>query len=369
MRLSRRATIVVVALVLMMGAAIGAARWWNDTHPTGIKGAVAALPATTQSFQFTDWSAVRIELRVMQGQEISKLGTWLDPSTYAATSTSPNVLRTLSSTSIISTPDSAMQLQKQFGISPANLQWEAYGNLPAGGVEVLSPNATVDLTKVRSALTAAGYVQTKSGAWSLEGGSANLPDFGNIAVLPDRHLVLASASPIALTDAMQTASGKVPSLDSVTSLNDLVGTLDQPVAADVWVRDAVCGDTRISYSAQAAPDPATEQEINQAIRSAGGVSPLVGFALTLNPDGTLTAAMQYPSDSAAQRDLKARATLATGQRYSIGVNFASLFTLVSSQTNNSTILLQMSPVPGSESSTGVPLFPWLIQGDLDFASC
>lgn len=369
MRLSRKATIAVVALIVMLGAAIGAARWWNDTHPTGIKGAVAALPASTQSFQFTDWSGVRIELRVMQGQEISRLGRWLDPATYAENSSAADVLRSLSSTSIISTPDSALQLQKQFGISPANLQWEAYGNLPTGGVEVLSPNATVDLTKVRSALAKAGYVETKSGAWSIDGGSANLPDFGNIAVLPDRHLVLASASPVALTTAMQTVSGKAPSLDTVTSLKDMVGTLDLPVAADVWVRDSVCGDTRISYSAQAAPDPGTEQEINQAIKGAGGVSPLVGFTLTLNPDGTLTAAMQYPSDSAAQHDLKARATLATGQRYSIGVNFPSLFTVVSSETNNSTILLQLKPVPGSESSTGVPLFPWLVQGDIIFASC
>lgn len=368
-RLSRTATVIVVGIVVVIGAAVGGARWWNDTHPTGIKAAIADLPASTQKFLFTDWSQVRIQLRVLQGQEVSSLGRWLDPATYPASSQAEDVVQTLSSTSIIGDPQSASQLQTQFGVSPANLQWEAYGTLPDGGVEVLSPNPTVDLTTMGSRLTKAGYAQAKSGVWSLPGGSTNLPDFGNIALFPRQHLIVASANPAALSATMRTVSGDASPLDSVASLSSMVGTLNQPVAADVWVRDSVCGDTKLSYSAQPAPDANTEQEINTAINEAGGVGPLVGFALTLNTDNTVTAAMQYTSDSSAQHDLKARATLATGQRYSIGTNFGDVFSVASAKTSNSTILLNLQPVSGAESSTGVPLLPWLIQGDVIFASC
>lgn len=362
-RFSRTTTVIVVGVLVLIGAAVGGARWWNDTHPTGIEGAIAALPASATTMQFTDWSQVRIQLRVLQGQEVKSMGNWLDTSTYDPNSPSAVALSTLSATSIINNPDDAANMQKQFGVSPANLQWEAYGSLPNGGVEVLSTNATVDLAAVRAKLAKAGYVQAESGMWSLADGSALLPDFTNIALFPDQHLMLASASSAALTATMQSVEGKTAHLNSVTSLGNLVGNLGQPIAADVWVRDSVCGDTKISYSAQGYPDPSVQQQISTAINQAGGLTPLNGFALTLNTDSTVTAAAQFDSNAAAQRDLKPRTALASGPTYVSSDNYAQEFSILSADTKNATILLNLQPVEGDA------ILSQLVQGAIIFASC
>lgn len=365
-RLSRTTTIIVAAVVIVVGSAVVGARWWNDTHPAGIDGAIAVLPASTQNVLFTDWSQVRIQLRVMQGQEVSGLGTWLNSATYSPDSTSADLLSSLTSISLVADPDAALQMQKSLGVSPANLQWEAVGKLPNGSVEVLNPNATVNLASVRSTMLKAGYSPTKTNANILAAPaaiSAALPNFSYVVLFPDQHLMVAGANPGVLAGTTQVVAGKARSLNSVTTLTDMTKTLSQPVAADVWVGDYVCGADPISYSAQSYPDATVEQQMSTAISQVGGLTPLVGFALTMNSDNTVTAAAQFTSDAEAQRDLKPRATLAAGPTYVSADNYSQEFSIASAQTKNSTILLNLQPVPGDA------VLSQLVQGAIIFASC
>ena len=99
--------VVAVVVVLLGGSAIWA-RWWREHHPTGILGAIAAMPTAVQRLNFTDWSAVRLELRVYRDQEVSTMRTWLPKAFDDDLSPASNMA------------DSAQLLQQHFGFSPAN---------------------------------------------------------------------------------------------------------------------------------------------------------------------------------------------------------------------------------------------------------
>lgn len=346
--------VVAVVVVLLGGSAIWA-RWWREHHPTGILGAIAAMPLTTERLSFTDWSAVRLQLRVLRDQEVSTMGTWL-PEAFADD---------LSPTSNMA--DSARLLQQHFGFSPATTQWEAYGQAPSGQVEVLQLNDTVNLEDIADRLAKAGYPKPRvaTGVWA--GGPDRLAsidpsisaEFANIVLLPDQHMVVASSSPTYLASTVATIQGKQKPLSSLGSISSLLNNIDEPSAAVVWARDFACADLAMTQA-----DAQSQAQAQQAISAAGQITPLVGFALALGSDGVVTAAEQLPSVAAAQGDLKARASLATGPEYGrSSANFSDDFTLESAATKDATILLRLKPHSG--------VFPLssLYSGPLVFATC
>lgn len=346
--------IVAVVVVLLGGSAIWA-RWWREHHPTGILGAIAAMPLATQRLSFTDWSAVRLQLRVLRDQEISTMGRWLPEAFSDDLSPASNMA------------DSAQLLQQHFGFSPANTQWEAFGQAPSGQVEVLQLNDTVSVEGIADKLEEAGYPKprTATGVWA--GGVDRLAaidpsitaEFANIVLLADQHMVVASSSPSFLASTVATIEGKQKALSSLGSTSAMLNNIDEPTAAVVWARDFVCADLAMSQA-----DSQSQAQAQQAITAAGQITPLVGFTLALGSDGVVTAAEQLPSATAAQGDLKARASLATGPEYGRGpANFSDDYTLESASTKDATILLQMKPHSG--------VFPLssLYSGPLVFATC
>lgn len=354
-RRPRTVLVCVAVIVVLIGGSTIWARWWRETHPSGLLGAITTMPVATQRVAFTDWSDVRLELRVPRDTEIDSMGTWL-PQAFQAD---------LSPASIMAS--SGPLLQQHLGFSPANAQWEAYGQAQNGQVEVLRLNDTVDFAPIRSLLKKAGYVAPSSatGAWT--GGTDILAaidpsisaEFGNIVLVADEHLVLASSSPTYLATAAAVVAGKQKALSSVDSVSQMLNNIDEPAAAVVWTRDFVCGDLAMSNA-----DSDAQAQAQQAIQAAGQITPLVGFTLALDPEGILTAAEQFTSPSAAEGDLKARASLATGPEYGrSSANFSDDFTLESASTKDSTILLTMKPHSG--------VFPLssLYSGPLVFATC
>ena len=360
-RLFRRRTTRVVAaglaiVVALVGGSALWARWWREHHPNGLLAAITAMPVATQRLNFTDWSNVRLDLRVYRDTEISTMGSWL-PRAFEAD---------LSPASLMA--DTGVLMQKHFGFSPANTQWEAYGQAPSGQVEVLRMNDTVDFATIQSALRKAGYPAPSSttGVWA---GGVDLlasidpsisAEFANVVLMPDQHLVLASSSPSFLSATVATVEGKQKALSSVGSLSNMLNNIDEPSAAVVWPRDFACSDLAMSSA-----DPDAQAEAQQAISAAGQTTPLVGFALALDGDGVLTAAEQFTSSSVAQGDLKARASLATGPEYGrSSANFSDDFTLESASTKDATILLEMKP-----KRSGVFPLSSLYSGPLVFATC
>ena len=62
----RRLTVVAstgLVLVLLAAAAVVGARWWQERHRTDLERAVAYAPSGTVRFSWTDWAAVRSELK------------------------------------------------------------------------------------------------------------------------------------------------------------------------------------------------------------------------------------------------------------------------------------------------------------------
>lgn len=361
-RLFRRPTMRVVAagvaiVVALVGGSALWARWWREHHPSGLLAAITTMPVATQRLSFTDWSAVRLQLRVYRDSEIATMGRWL-PQAFDAD---------LSPASLMA--DSGVLMQKHFGFSPANTQWEAYGQAPTGQVEVLRMNDTVDFADIAARLKKSGFPAPKSSTGIWAGGPdllANIDptlassEFANIALLPDEHLVLASSSANYLSVATATVLGKQKALSSVDSLSKMLNNIDDPSAAVVWTRDFACSDLAMSSA-----DPDAQAQAQQAIAAAGQTSPLVGFALALDSDGVLTAAEQFASSSVAQGDLKARASLATGPEYGrSSANFSDDFTLESASTKDATILLAMKP-----KRSGVFPLSSLYSGPLVFATC
>jgi len=128
----------------------------------------------------------------------------------------------------------------------------------------------------------------------------------------------------------------------------------------VWPRDYACADVAMS---QAAPSDRAEAE--QTIKEAGPITPLIGLTFTVDPGGTLTVAEQFTSAEVAQRDLKARATLATGpEGNGHGRNFSEDYTLEKSETKDATIVLRLRP----HDEVAFP-FSTLYPGPLIFATC
>ena len=356
-RRPHRTVIAVVAVaVVLLGASAIWARWWREHHPTGILAAIAAMPAGVQRLSFTDWSAVRLELSVYRDQEINTMGVWLPEAFQDDLSPASNMT------------DSAQLLQRHFGFSPANTQWEAYGQAPSGQVEVLKLNDTVSFEALAGDLEKAGYPKPSAvtGVWA--GGVDRLAsidpsissEFANIALLPDQHMVVSSSSLSFLESTVATIQGKQKALSSLDPLSSMLNNVDEPAAAVVWTRDFACRDLAMSQA-----DTQAQAEAQQAITAAGQTTPLVGFALALGTDGVLTAAEQFTSASVAQGDLRARASLATGPEYGRGSgNFSDDFTLESAVTKDATILLRMKP-----SRSGVFPLSSLYSGPLVFATC
>lgn len=346
---------IAVVVVLLGGSAIWA-RWWREHHPTGILGAIAAMPSAVQRLNFTDWSAVRLELRVYRDQEISTMGSWLPKAFDDDLSPVSNMT------------DSAQLLQRHFGFSPANVQWEAYGQARTGQVEVLQLNDTVSFEDLEDHLEKAGYPKPSAttGVWA--GGVDRLAsidpsisaEFANIVLLPDEHLVVSSSSLSFLASTVATIEGKQKALSSVGSVSAMLNNIDEPAAAVVWTRDFACADLAMSQA-----DTQSQTEAQQAITAAGQTTPLVGFTLALGSDGVLTAAEQFTSTEVAQGDLKARASLATGPEFGrSSSNFSDDFTLESASTKDATILLRMKP-----RRSGVFPLSSLYSGPLVFATC
>lgn len=352
----RVVTAGIVVVAMLIGVSAAWSWWWRDEHPSGIQDALTAMPVTTQRLAYTDWSDIRLNLRVLRGTEVSTMSTWLQTA----------FSQDLSPGSVIANAGPSMQAH--LGFSPANIQWEAYGQSSEGQVEVLRMNGDADFTAIAATLKKSGFPEpsTPTGMWS--GGPDVLAaldpslsaELANIVLLPDKHMVLASSSPSYLSQAVAAAQGKQKSLNTVGTLTAMLGRVDDPTAAVVWVRDFACADLAMSQA-----DTNAQAAARQAIAAAGQTSPLVGFMLALGDDGVLTAAEQFTSPAVAQGDLKARASLATGPEYGRSTaNFSDDFTLESAETKNSTVLLRLKPKrPGT-----FPLSA-LYSGPLVFATC
>jgi hypothetical protein len=127
----------------------------------------------------------------------------------------------------------------------------------------------------------------------------------------------------------------------------------------VWSRDFACSDLAMSQA-----DQDSQNQADDLVRRAGGVSPLDGLVMALDPDRRLTVAELFESSGQAKENLRARARLAVGDAPGRGGTFSDDLRLTSSRTDGAAVMLGFEP----KSRSGFVLSA-LDNGPVLFATC
>jgi len=328
--------VVATALALVALAVVVVPRVWRATHRTGLEAALDVVPRGTLRLAFTDWAKVRAELGVPD--QTHPTAATIDELTRKGYDSD------LSAASSID--ESTAALQKNFGFSPATVDWEAYAQSKAGATMVVRVPDRFDLDTVTGHLEDLGFTKPSSptGVWK---GGVDLvaaidptitPELQYVAVLADRHLIVTSDTEDYAKEAAAAAEGRADTLADLSSTADLVGKLAEPAAALVWTRDFACQDLAMSQA-----DQDSQTEAASLVTRAGGVHPLSGLVMAMRPDRTLTVGEQFESSAQAHADLRPRARLAVGDSPGRGGSFSDDFRLTSSRTDGSAVLLELRP--------------------------
>ena len=211
----------VVVPVLVIAAAIVGGRWAGgmvaaDTR-SATTSALDSLPADTQVAGVTDWSRIRRLLGVGSASTASDRAVLADDA----------ALRDLSTRSVLG--QYTEELHDSYGWSPADLDWEAYGQAKDGAVMVARLDESVSLASVRSHLAELGY--TRDGrTWTIDPDSSKVSQelaatLDSIAVVPGQRLIVAGDRPAYVSTVLETIDRDAPSLLSVRSAADVASTL------------------------------------------------------------------------------------------------------------------------------------------------
>ncbi|HET8603033.1 MAG TPA: hypothetical protein VFM09_03835 [Marmoricola sp.] len=351
--MTRRVTVVAVALVLLAAIAWVGTVLWDRAHRTGLQQALGLVPASSLRVDFTDWTAVRARLHIPAGRASEKR---LESKAYDAD---------LSAASSID--DEGVALERYYGFGPSTADWEAYAQSRQGAALVLKMPDSTDFDRLAGNLRSIGYHAPKAddGVWR---GGVDLvasldpslsPEVQYVVLLAGQHLVVTSDQSSYAATAAHVAEGNGDALAGLDSVSGMASRLGEPAAAMVWSRDFACRDLAMSQA-----DAGDQRQADQLIAQAGTVSPLSGLTMAMAPDRTLTVAEQFESTDQARENLKARARLAVGPAVGRGGSFADSFRLTSAKATGSTVLLTMKPKPGTEF-----VLSSLYDGPVLFATC
>ena len=332
----RKIALVAGAVVLALVVALVGRAVWRHEHRTGFQQALDVVPKSTLRLAYTDWAAVRRQLGVPdQAQPTAATIQKLTDRGYDSD---------LSAASSID--ESTAALQKNFGFSPASVDWEAYAQSRAGATMVVRLPDGFDFGRITKHLEDLGFTRPSkdTGVWK---GGVDLvaaidptitPELQYVAVLADQHLVVTSDTLSYATEAAAVAQGHGESLGDLSSTRGLVSKLAEPAAALLWSRDFACSDLAMSQADQDAQDQA-----DALVARAGGVTPVTGLVMAMSPQRALTVGALFEDGGQARRNLRPRARLAVGEAPGRGGTFSDDFTLVSSRTDGAAVMLRLRP--------------------------
>ncbi|MFL6062316.1 MAG: hypothetical protein ACJ72E_13875 [Marmoricola sp.] len=353
----RRVVAVVIAVVVLLGVVVVAHRIWVEKHRTDLSRALNVVPSATKRLAFTDWRSVRSAVGAHLG---------MDPDPGAvATMVGKAYDADLSSASSIG--DAAAALQRYFGFSPGNADWEAYGQSDQGAVMVLRMPDGFDFGVVTDHLDRLGFTKpgSRTGVWK---GGVDLvaaidptitPELQYVAVLADQHLIVTSDQSSYAASTVKVVQGKAKSLGDLKSARQVVAPLHEPAAAMMWTRDFACNDLAMSSAGQDDQDQAAA-----LLEKAGKVTPLDGLVMSMAGDRSLSISELFENSSEAKENLRARARLIVGDAPGRGGAFSDDMTLRSSRTDGPTVQLRLTPT----ARTGYLLSAY-DSGPVLFATC
>ena len=337
---SRRPLLVAgLVLVVLAGLVFSGLVAWRQSHRTPLQQALDVVPAGSLRVGFTDWQAVRRTLGDTRGEAagrspgtetVEKLMSRAYDSDFSAAS---------------SIDESAVALQGNYGFGPATADWEAYAQSRRGATMVLKLPDGTDFGSLRDKLRRLGYGAPRGdGVWR---GGIDLvsqidpsisPELQYVVLLEDQGLVVTSDTPSYAATAARVAQGDGDSVDSTDGVPALADRLGRPANALLWSSDFACDDLAMSSA-----DQGDQDQAEQLVRRAGGVSPLEGFAMAMDPDRRLQVVEHFEDSSQAERSLRPRARLAVGPAVGRGGSFSDDFRLTSSRAVDSDVLLTLTP--------------------------
>jgi hypothetical protein len=356
----RRVVVVAVTLALVVVAA-GAWFGWRAASRTSYEQALAWLPESTLRATWTDWAEVR---SLADGSGLDASSSTRDVSQFLSRAYDQD----LTSTSAV--VDSSYVMNRRYGFSPLDAEWEMYGQSRDGAVDVLKFGDSVDLEGVERNLRRLGYTPPGEGAGNGEvwRGSADLvagidlsltPVMQYVVVLPDEGVVLLSDNQEYAAASAAVVEGSEPGLDEVDGVPALAEAAGDPATAVLFASDFAC--EALGMAGADEDDQAVGDEL---IASAGGVSPLAGVVVAMQPDRSLVVGMHFEDGSQASDDLRPRVELASGDAPGQGGTFAERFRVVEAASDGNEIVMDLEPA-----ADDLPLLSDLTQGPVLFASC
>lgn len=348
----RRGLVVVAAVggaILLVAGLVVGFRWWQDRGETALQQASSYAPADAERLTWTDWAAVRDRL----GADVDTDST----ATQVQEFLDDAFERDLSSGSAL--VGSAPVLQRHFGFSPANAEWELFSQSSDGAVVAVRLPDDVDLDDVAADLADAGYAEPEDDGGVWEGGVDLLPEIGAgltpelqyVALVADEHLVLTSDQP----DYLEQVVGGLGEESLPGPMLDVVEASGPALSAVVYDGDHACSALAMSRADR--EEQATAQRL---VAEAGGVDPLTAYAMSVQPDDQARVALALADEEQARANADARAALASGPAPGQGGDFADRFTVASATAEGDVVTLDLTPTDGayvlSDLSSGPVLF-------------
>ena len=355
----RRRTIVVGIAVLVLLVVAAGVLVWSRLSGTPFEDAVERLPAGVKRASFTDWDAVQGSV---SGSDLTASSSAEEMQEFLDKAFDKDLTEASALT------NSFPALAENYGITPLDASWEAYGQAEDGAVDVLKLSEDVDLTSLEDAFAELGYETPADGAGS-DGVWVGTPELvagldvpltslqQSVAVLTDERLLLMSDLPGYLETAISVIKGEAESLDTVAGIPELVEEAGKATVALLWAGDFACEDLAMSQA-----DPTDVAEGEALIDEAGGVHPFTGLVMAQQADSTLTVAMVFEDEDRASADLQPRTDLATGPAPGQGGTFPERFRVTESVAEDRVVTMTFDPSGGT-------LLGDLAQGPVLFASC
>jgi len=328
---------VYVASVLVMALAVSFGSWAAalrpDTRPA-LTSALDVMPFRTNVVGFTDWAQIRKQ-----------------PGLDAAGR------RDLTTRSVID--GGVDNMRDVLGWSTADVEWEVYGQDPAGSASVVRLDRSVSFDDVREKLRSAGYRQDGP-EWSAAE-SAGMPDIlTRIALVPRQRLLVLSGRSAHTSRVLDVIDGKARSLAAshaaAVTAQALAGSHSVVLQSGALGCEstAITGDEAREQQARAAVDRAGGLE--QYRYSGRGVVDVGGSGFSAQ---RVVFAMTFDSAVDAFEQAQVRARLATGPFIGRAGQLDETLRLRSATADEATVRLDFAHDPDTHvfmTGTGPVLF-------------
>ncbi|MET0449041.1 MAG: hypothetical protein ABW004_11565 [Aeromicrobium sp.] len=330
---------LVLAPALAVSVAVGIGAWASAREPdtrSSLTSALDALPADTVVAGFTDWASIRDDLGVGAASTAAGRDALTDEAS----------LRDLTTRSVLGGVIDDMQ--KAYGWSAADLEWESYGQSRSGAAMVARFTDAVSIDDVEARLGELGYSRDGD-VWSIDvaGSTAVGPELartlGQLAFVPRRRIVVAADRAGYVPAVLATIRGHEPSALSVRGLADVAGAL---AGSDTAVLQGGSFGCRATSLDALGPDVAAQADA--ALARAGDLTTpaFTGRGLVDGPRSQsirFVAAFGSPAEAADQ--LRVRSALATGPFIGRTGQIDDALDLVGSTTEGSTATLRFDLDP------------------------